>query len=138
MEEIKTPEKKEEVNVTEKKTSTNRKAKTPKTEENGKTIKKNRKPRARKVEELIDEATRKMTDKEKDLLISFLREDTTRLKNTIDALKQNIESAYKQCRELEKQYESMEAFYRDSLKYIDGQVVAFANAVRKSTVGGMN
>ena len=97
-----------------------------------------KKPRARKVEDLIDEATRKMTDKEKDLLISFLREDTNRLKSTIDALKQNIETAYKQCRELESQYESMEKFYRESLMYVDNQVVAFANAVRKATVGGKN
>lgn len=101
-----------------------------------KAARKPRTPKARKVEDLIEEATRKMTDKEKDILISFLREDTTRLKNTIDALKQNIESAYAQCREVEAQYESMERFYQESLQYIDGQVVAFANAVRKSTVGG--
>lgn len=136
MEEIKTPETKEETNVTEKKPA--RTKKTQKNEENRTSAKKTRKPRARKVEDLVNEATKKMTDKEKDLLISFLREDTTKLKNTIEALKQNIESAYSQCRELEKQYESMENFYRESLKYIDGQVIAFANAVRKSTVGGMN
>lgn len=100
--------------------------------------KQTRKPKARKVEELIEEATKKMTDKEKDLLIAFLREDTTKLKNTIDALKENTESAYRQCRELEKQYEAMEAYYQDSLSYIDEQVLAFAKAVRKSTVGGRN
>lgn len=97
-----------------------------------------RKPRARKVEELINEATKKMTDKEKDILIAFLREDSTKLKNTIDALRQNIESAYAQCNKIEDQYKDMEKFYRESLQYIDGQVIAFANAVRKSTVGGMN
>ena len=78
-----------------------------------------------------------MTDKEKDLLISFLREDTTQLKNTIEALKQNIESAYAKCREIEAQYDAMEQFYRESLQYIDGQVIAFANAVRKSTIAGV-
>lgn len=103
-----------------------------------KKTKQTRKPRARKVEELVEEATKKMTDKEKDLLISFLREDTVQLRNTIDALKQNIESAYAKCREIETQYEAMERFYKDSLQYIDGQVIAFANAVRKSTVGGIN
>lgn len=111
------------------------------TEEVKEAPKKTRKPRtpkARKVEDLIEEATRKMTDKEKDLLIAFLREDTTQLKNTIEALKQTIESAFAQCREVEAQYEAMEKFYKDSLQYIDGQVTAFANAVRKSTVGGMN
>ncbi len=97
-----------------------------------------RKPRARKVEDLINEATKKMTDKEKDILIAFLREDSNKLKNQISSLKQTVESAFAQCREVEAQYESMENFYRDSLKYIDGQVVAFANAVRKSTVGGAN
>lgn len=107
-------------------------------EKPAKKTRKPRAPKARKVEDLIEEATRKMSDKEKDILISFLREDTTKLKNTIEALKQNIESAYAQCREVEAQYEAMEKFYKDSLQYIDGQVIAFANAVRKSTVGGMN
>lgn len=103
-----------------------------------KTPKKPRKPRARKVEALINEATKKMTDSEKDLLIKYLREDSTQMKQTIDALKKNIESAYAQCRKVEEQYEGMERFYRESLQYIDGQVTAFANAVRKSTVGGIN
>lgn len=97
-----------------------------------------RKPRARKVEELVEEATKKMTDKEKDLLIAFLREDSTKLNNQILALKQNIESAYAKVNQIQADYESMERFYRESLQYIDGQVVAFANAVRKSTVGGTN
>lgn len=109
-----------------------------KPKKNPKKESKPRKPRARKVEELINEATKKMTDKEKDILISFLREDSTKLNNQIVSLKQTIESAFAQCRELEKQYESMEKYYRDSLQYIDGQVIAFANAVRKSTVGGTN
>lgn len=103
-----------------------------------KKTRKARAPKARKVEDLIEEATKKMSDKEKDLLISYLREDTTQLKNTIEALKQNIESAYAKCREIEAQYAAMENFYKDSLNYIDGQVIAFANAVRKSTVGGTN
>lgn len=108
------------------------KAETPKKET------KPRKPRARKVEELINEATKKMTDKEKDILIAFLRENSNELKNTIEALKNNITSAYEQCRRVEEQYESMEKYYKESLQYIDGQVIAFANAVRKSTVGGNN
>lgn len=103
-----------------------------------KKVKQTRAPRARKVEELVNEATKKMTDKEKDILIKFLREDTTKLKNQIDALKANIEASYKKAQLIEEQYKDMEAFYRDSLAYIDGQVVAFANAVRKSTVGGVN
>lgn len=104
-----------------------------------KKTRKPRAPKARGVEELVEEATKKMTDKEKDVLIAFLREDSNQLKNTIEALKQNIESAYAQCRELENQYQAMENFYKESLQYIDGQVIAFANAVRKSTVaGGIN
>ena len=96
------------------------------------------KPRARKVEDLIEEATKKMTDKEKDLLISFLREDTNKLKNQIDTLNHTIESAFAQVNQVKEDYAAMERFYRESLQYIDGQVVAFANAVRKSTVGGIN
>lgn len=101
-----------------------------------KKTKQTRKPRARKVEDLIEEATKKMTDKEKDLLIAFLREDTTKLNNQILALKQNIESAYEKVNMIQADYEAMERFYRDALQYIDGQVIAFANAVRKSTVAG--
>lgn len=104
--------------------------------ESSKKPSKPRKPRARKVEELIKEATKKMSDKEKDLLIAFLREDTTKLKNQIDALKQNIESAYMKVNQVQAEYEAMERFYQESLQYIDGQVIAFANAVRKSTIGG--
>ena len=99
---------------------------------------KKRAPKARKVEELVNEATKKMTDKEKDVLIKFLREDATKMKNQIEALKQNIESAYAKVNKVEEQYNAMEAFYRNNLEYIDGQVVAFANAVRRSTVGGTN
>ena len=103
-----------------------------------KPAKRGRAPKARKVEELIKEATKKMTDKEKDILIAFLREDTTQLKNTIEELKGTIESAFNQCRQVEAQYEAMEKYYKESLQYIDGQVIAFAQAVRKSTVGGAN
>lgn len=95
-----------------------------------------RAPRARKVEELINEATKKMTDKEKDILIKFLKEDSTKMKNQINELKHNIESAYRKVNNIEEQYKAMETFYKNNLEYIDGQVIAFTNAVRKSTVGG--
>lgn len=99
---------------------------------------KTRAPKARKVEDLINETTKKMTDKEKDILIKFLREDNNRLSNQISSLRQNIEAAYAKVNKVEEAYNAMEAFYRNNLEYIDGQVVAFANAVRKSTVGGTN
>ena len=99
--------------------------------------KKPRAPRARKPEELISEATKNMSDKEKDILIKFLKENTTMLKNKMEELNRNIESAYRKANQLEEQYKSMEAFYQENLKYIDGQVVAMVNAVRKSTVGGV-
>ena len=106
--------------------------------EKPKKTRKPRQPKARKVEELVEEATRKMSDKEKDLLIAFLREDTTKLNNQILALKENIESAYAKVNQIQESYNAMEKFYQESLKYIDGQVIAFVNAVRKSTVGGTN
>ena len=101
-----------------------------------KSTKQTKRPRARKVEELIEEATKKMSEKEKDLLIEFLRGDTNKLNNQIEALKQNLEVAYAKVNQIQAEYEAMEKFYRESLQYIDGQVIAFANAVRKSTVGG--
>ena len=101
-----------------------------------KKTRKPRAPKARKVEELIEEATKKMSDKEKDLLIEFLRTDTGKLKQQIEELNHTIESAFKQVQMVQEQYKAMEKYYQESLQYIDGQVTAFANAVRKSTVGG--
>lgn len=101
-----------------------------------KKTRKPRAPKARKVEELIEEATKKMTEKEKDLLIEYLRTDTGKLKQQIEELNHTIESAFKQVQLVQEQYNAMEKYYQDSLQYIDGQVTAFANAVRKSTVGG--
>ena len=101
-----------------------------------KKTRKPRAPKARKVEELIEEATKKMSDKEKDLLIEFLRADTGKLKQQIEELNHTIESAFKQVQLVQEQYNAMEKYYQESLQYIDGQVTAFANAVRKSTVGG--
>lgn len=105
-------------------------------DENPKKKRKPRAPKARKVEELIEEATKKMTEKEKDLLIEYLRTDTSKLKQQIEELNHTIESAFKQVQLVQEQYNAMEKYYQDSLQYIDGQVTAFANAVRKSTVGG--
>lgn len=101
-----------------------------------KKTRKPRAPKARKVEELIEEATKKMSDKEKDLLIEYLRTDTGKLKQQIEELNHTIESAFKQVQLVQEQYNAMEKYYQESLQYIDGQVTAFANAVRKSTVGG--
>ena len=56
----------------------------------------------------------------------------------IETLKTSIENAFEKARLIEERYNDMEKFYRDNLAYIDGQVIAFANAVRKSTVGGTN
>ena len=102
-----------------------------------KPVKKERAPKARKIEELINESTKKMTDKEKDLLIKFLKEDSNKMQNQIAELKMNIESAFRKVNQIDEQYKAMEAFYKSNLEYIDGQVIAFANAVRKSTVGGV-
>ena len=100
--------------------------------------KKTRAPRARKIEELILESTKKMTDKEKEILIKYLKDENCKLGNQINELKTNIESAFKKVNQIQEQYNAMEKFYQDNLAYIDGQVVAFANAVRRSTVGGNN
>ena len=105
-------------------------------DENPKKKRKPRAPKARKVEELIEEATKKMTEKEKDLLIEYLRTDTGKLKQQLEELNHTIESAFKQVQLVQEQYNAMEKYYQESLQYIDGQVTAFANAVRKSTVGG--
>ena len=123
-------------NTLAKETKVLEKPETKKKEE--KTIKKTKAPRARKVEELINETTKKMTDKEKDVLIKYLKEESLKTSHQMAALKENIEAAYKKVNLVEEQYNAMEKFYQDNLAYIDGQVVAFYNAVRKSTVGGVH
>lgn len=94
-------------------------------------VKKARKPRekTRSVEELITLPVNKMTDKEKAKLIKTLKEANTLLSNKIDAFKQNSETAFAQARAKEEDFDAMEKYYREQLRYIKNQLNAFGAAV---------
>ena len=98
---------------------------------------KQRAPKARKIEEIITLATKDLTDKEKENLISHLKEETNLRDNQIRALKENIESTRKQLQEAQKMIDECELFYRSKLQYVDQQTNAFVAAVRASIVGGI-
>lgn len=95
-----------------------------------------KKPRARKAEELILAATKGMTDKEKAILIDYLKNELAMSKTKIDLLKANADAAYAKIRQAEADYEAMENYYKAQLGFVDTQVRAFAQAVTKATVGG--
>ena len=99
--------------------------------------KKTRVPKARKIEEVITLATKDMTDKEKENLINYLKEEINLKENQIGALKENIESTRKQLQEAQKMIDECELFYRSKLQYVDQQTNAFVAAVRASIVGGI-
>ena len=110
--------------------------KEPKETKPKKTVKQ-RAPKARKIEEIITLATKDLTDKEKENLISHLKEETNLRDNQIRALKENIESTRKQLQEAQKMIDECELFYRSKLQYVDQQTNAFVAAVRASIVGGI-
>ncbi len=104
-----------------------------------KTEKKARKPRAkvRPVEETMDLPVKKLSDKEKDNLIEYLKEESVKLNNQIAAHKDVIESTFKQTRQREEDFKSMEQYYRKQLDYIAVQLTAFKTAVEQATKGGI-
>jgi hypothetical protein len=101
--------------------------------------KKTRKPRekVRDVEELYNLPVKKLSDKEKDKLIDFLKETVQTLQTQRDMFSDNAKSAYEKVNNIEDQYKAMEAYYRKLLKYIDTQVEAFHTAVNQATRGGI-
>lgn len=96
------------------------------------------KKRARDIKELINAATKNMTDKEKENLIEYLKSEMHLMENKLEALRNNCEQAYAKCRACEEEYAAMERYYKDRLAFIDQQVTAFGNAVKLSIVGGLN
>lgn len=100
-----------------------------------KKARKPRAPKARDIEELVNEATKKMTDKEKDILIEYLREEILKKDTQIEFHKSNTQAALEKAQLAERQFASMEAYYADRQEYITDQVKAFANAVLLATKG---
>ena len=102
-------------------------------------VKKTRKPRekVRPVEETFNLPVKKLTDKEKEQLINFLKEQVNLFSNQQEAYKQNAESAFEKARKLEEQMDAVERFYRGKLKFVDTQVTAFHAAINEAIKGGI-
>lgn len=126
--------KKETENVKEEvKTEVKTEMKTEKAVEIPKKVKKPRE-KVRDVRETIELPLSKLTDKEKDKLIKALKEENTLLANKVELYKQNAATAYEQSRQAESNFDAMETFYRDKLKYIVTQMNAFTSAVEQAVV----
>lgn len=95
-------------------------------------------PKARSVQETIELMESKLTDKEKINLIKFLKQNTIGLGTKIKQLEMNIESTRLQLQQMQKQYNEMELYYKNSLDYVDKQTKAFSDAITKATYGGLN
>ena len=102
-------------------------------------VKKTRKPRVkvRPTEELIEVPVKKLSDKEKDNLIEFLREQAIELTNKINAYKETTEASFRQTRKMEEDFKAMESYYKKQLNYIAVQLAAFQTAVEQATKGGV-
>lgn len=115
-----TPDPKEDTKLEERKEATPKKPKTRK---------------ARKAEELVDASLKSMSDKEKDILINYFKEELTKAGNQIEEFKHNAESAYEKVRMTENQMHSMETFINERLQYIDEAAKAFYKSICLATKG---
>ncbi len=99
--------------------------------------KKPRKPRekVRPIDEIYDLPVNKLSDKEKESLIKYMKENITLLRNQACEYKQNAEGAFERARNTEQRYKAMEKFYIDSFIEVNIQLKAFSKAVEKITGG---
>lgn len=96
---------------------------------------KTRAPKARPVEELVEAPTKNMTDKEKDNLIEYFKEQIIIADNKIEQYKQNSEAAFKRARNVEDEFKAMEAYYKDRLAYLTNSTRIFYQSVCLATKG---
>lgn len=96
-----------------------------------------RKPRekVRPIEDLIELPEKKLTDKEKNILIKELKERLTFLENKTAAHMEASDGAFRRARETEEQYKAMESYYKNSFKNIQLQLDAAYKAIATITGG---
>ena len=97
--------------------------------------KKPRAPKARPVEELVEASYKSLTEKEKELLIEFYKEQLTIADNKIEQFKQNADAAFKRARNVEENFNSMEAYYKERLAYLTNSTKIFYQSVCLATKG---
>lgn len=101
-------------------------------------VTKTRKPREKKrpIEELLTLPEKKLSDAEKNMLITHLKEELRLAKNKAEAYDNSAQSAFEQNRQIEAQFKDMEAYFNDKLKYINNQVNSFHAAINMAIKGG--
>lgn len=99
-----------------------------------------RKPRekVRKPEELLEVRTGSMSDKEKCVLIKYLKEEICVKDQQLEMYAQNIETTRKQLQEAQMLVEKCESFYRNKLTYVNTQLSAFVETIKAGIGGGIN
>lgn len=102
-------------------------------------VKKERKPRekVRSIEEIVDLDVKKLTDKEKNNLITYLREQLSVMEFQHKEQSHLIDSTFSQRRMDEENYKAMENYYKTALKSVALQMDAAYSAVKNIT-GGVN
>ena len=102
--------------------------------------KKTRKPRekVRKPEELMEVRLGSMTEKEKEALIKYLKEQMNVKEQQIKLYEQNITTTREQLQESQMLLEKCESFYRNKLTYVNNQTNAFVETIKAGIAGGIN
>lgn len=91
--------------------------------------KKEPKVKARKPEELTDVPVKKMTDKEKDCYIEKLRKELATAEQKIEHYKMNAESAYEKFQYSEKNFNSMEDYYKKREQFMKDSLNNFVKTM---------
>lgn len=88
--------------------------------------------------EILELAINKLTEKEKDRVITLLKEERELIKVKAEHLQANCKTAFEQARQLEENYNNMEAYYRNKLKFINSQTASFTEVINATVKGGIN
>lgn len=91
--------------------------------------KKEPKVKARKPEELTDVPIKQMTEKEKECYIKKLREDLAIMDTKCAHYKMNAESAYEKVQLSEKNFNSMEDYYKKREQFVKDSLNNFVKTM---------
>lgn len=87
------------------------------------------KPKNRKPEELKDVPVKQMTEKEKDCYITKLREELELMDTKCAHYKMNAESAYEKVQLSEKNFNSMEDYYKKREQFVKDSLNSFVKTM---------
>lgn len=87
------------------------------------------KPKNRKPEELTDVQVKQMTEKEKECYIKKLREDLAMMDTKCAHYKMNAESAFEKVQLSEKNFNSMEDYYKKREQFVKDSLNNFVKTM---------